>query len=344
MSRLRLYFEQLAGEITERHAARHPAAFARYGAIGRLRCREDARFHLEYLDAAIDADAESFFVDYVAWAKVMLASRKVPGNDLAENLRIIESVLHDRFDDDTAAPARKMIRAALTALPSMPEDVPSFIDANAPLGARAIEYLGHLRAGRRREALQLVESLLADQVTVRDIYRHVFEPVQHEIGRLWQLNQLSVAQEHFCTAATEQIMAQLSRRVVTGEGGGKRVVAMSAGGELHEIGLRVLTDLLDLEGWDTYYLGANVPPAAAVQMCIDHGADFLLVSATVAPHVGAVADVIRLFRQQPALQGARIVVGGRAFHGEPELWRRLGADGYAANAEEAVAILQRLAA
>jgi methanogenic corrinoid protein MtbC1 len=114
---------------------------------------------------------------------------------------------------------------------------------------------------------------------------------------------------------------------------------MCVGGELHEVGLRILTDLLELEGWQTWYLGASVPPASAVQLCVERNADVLLVSATLPPHIAAVAEAIRLFKSRPELSQARVIVGGRAFRNAPELWRRIGADGYAASADEALTLL-----
>jgi MerR family transcriptional regulator, light-induced transcriptional regulator len=36
-----------------------------------------------------------------------------------------------------------------------------------------------------------------------------------------------------------------------------------------------------------------------------------------------------------------VMVGGLAFRGSPELWRRLAADGYAADATEAVELAER---
>jgi hypothetical protein len=40
-------------------------------------------------------------------------------------------------------------------------------------------------------------------------------------------------------------------------------VAACVSGELHEIGVRMLCDLLEMEGWNTIYLGANVPTAGS---------------------------------------------------------------------------------
>jgi len=68
--------------------------------------------------------------------------------------------------------------------------------------------------------------------SVRDVYLNVFQRSQHEIGRLWQMNQITVAQEHYCTAATQWIMVQLYPYVFGTERIGRRLVAAETGGQL----------------------------------------------------------------------------------------------------------------
>ena len=331
--RIRASIDDLALAITNEHAAAHPEAFARWGPIGRARCLEDARFHLQYLATALGSESVPMFLDYIGWTKVVLAKRNVGERDLIENLRILARAVREMPDAET------YVLTAIDELPAMSEDVPSCLDPRAPLWSVASEYLTALIRGSRRDAQQVVVKALDGGASLRDVYRHVFEPVQQEIGRLWQLNQVSVAQEHFCTAATQQVMAQLYGRIFGGEKREKRAVATCAGGELHEVGLRIITDLLELEGWDTWYLGASVPPAAVVQFCADRPADVLLVSATLPPHLPAVAEIVELFRARPELAGARVLVGGRAFRNAPALWRTIGADGTAAGFDECLAVL-----
>ncbi|HYH08898.1 MAG TPA: cobalamin-dependent protein [Thermoanaerobaculia bacterium] len=330
---IRTHLDDLASAITDRHFAVHAKA------MNRQRCLEDARFHLQYLAIALDADSPAMFIDYIGWTKVVLAKRNITQDDLAKNLEIITSVLPDHPD------ALDYLRAALEQLPALPDDVPSFLDPRAPLWSVASEYLRALLRANRREAMEVIVGTLDGGASLRDVYRHVFEPAQQEIGRLWQLNQISVAQEHFCTAATQHIMTQLYSRIFgAGPKRGLRAVAMCVGRELHEVGLRIITDLLELDGWQTWYLGASVPPAAAVQLCVDQKADFLLVSATLPPHIAEVGELVRIFHARPELERARVIVGGRAFRMAPEVWRTIGADGFAANADDGLALLNRLTA
>ena len=80
--------------------------------------------------------------------------------------------------------------------------------------------------------------------------------------RYWQMNRLTVAQEHYCTAATQMIMSQLYPYIFEGERNGRVLVATCVAENLHEIGVRMVTDFFEMDGWDTFYLGANVPTAS----------------------------------------------------------------------------------
>ena len=62
--------------------------------------------------------------------------------------------------------------------------------------------------GNRRLAIQLVQTEALTQKNVKDIYLHVLQPVQREISRLWQMRQLSVAMEHYCSETTQLMMSQ----------------------------------------------------------------------------------------------------------------------------------------
>jgi methanogenic corrinoid protein MtbC1 len=137
-------------------------------------------------------------------------------------------------------------------------------------------------------------------------------------------------------------MAQLYPSIFRTEKNGRKIIATSIGGELHEIGVRIIADFFEMEGWDTYYLGANSPTAAIVQAIADRRADILAVSATMTFHIRAVENLIATVRASADSTSIKVLVGGYPFNVEPELWKRVGADGYAADASEAIAVVSRL--
>lgn len=210
------------------------------------------------------------------------------------------------------------------------------------LGPRARSYLDLLLRGDRKGAVDLVTTAVDEGVDVADILLGVFQPVQIEIGRLWEEGRVSVAQEHFATAVTQLALSLLYPRLFSGEETGHTLVAVSAGNEAHEVGLRIVTDLLERNGWRTTYLGAAVPVSDVVDQVVDSSADVLAISATMPGHVRHVRRLVDALRADTRTSRVKVIVGGRLFLVAPELVDDLRVDGWAQDAEQAVALCDRL--
>ena len=331
----------LAEAVVARHFAADATLDRRYGPGGREKCLEDARFHLSFLSQAVEMDRPALFCEYVAWAKVVLASRGVDPDDLRDHLKLLQSVLHELSEPQPAARADAVLHAALLALPTAPLEVPSFLDGDAPLAELARDFVALLQRGERQAASQRLLSAVESGASLRDVYLEVIAPAQHEVGRLWQMNRISVAQEHYCTAASQMIMSQLYPRVFAGRKIDATLVATCVAGNLHEIGVRMLADLFELEGWKTYFLGSNTPTAAVLDIVSERRAQVLAISAALTFDLGAVRDLIERLRGDARLDAVRVLVGGHLFNRSPGLWREVGADGHAQSADAAIAIARQ---
>jgi methanogenic corrinoid protein MtbC1 len=334
------------GSICEAVVARQyelwPGLAARYGERGRARCLEDAGYHLSYLSQSIASAAPSLFSNYVAWARVMLAGRGIPAEDLASNLKCILDGVREALPEDMSELACRYVEASLSQLPQLPDELPSYIDGGGLFAELARLYLDTLLAGDRHAASRLIMDAVSSGVGVKQIYLHVFQRSQYEIGRLWQMNRLTVAQEHYCTAATQLIMSQLYPRIFSTYKNGRTLVATCVGGDLHEIGVRMVSDFFELEGWDTYYLGANTPAEAVVRAVADRRADVLAVSVTITSRASAAAEMIAAIRASDPAGRVKVLAGGYPFNLAPDLWKQVGADAWAADAEQAIAVANRL--
>lgn len=335
---------ELAEAITSRHYQLQPELADRYGAAGRAKCLQDADFHLTYLAEAVSVDLPSLFADYVTWAKIMLEGRGIPQEDLVRNLEVLRDVLAGELPPDLAALAGEYVAIGLRRLPELPANGRSLgIGDDEPLAGLARGYLQSLLRGERHVASRLVLDAVASGVSVRDIYLHVFQRAQHEVGLLWQTNRLSVAQEHYCTAATQLIMSQLYPHIFAGARNGHTLVATCVAGDLHEIGVRMVSDFFEMEGWDTFYLGANTPTASLLRTIEEREADLLAVSATMTFHLRAVQELIAAVRETKG-DRIKVLVGGYPFNLAPDLWRVVGADAGARDALESVTVAGRLMA
>lgn len=153
---------------------------------------------------------------------------------------------------------------------------------------------------------------------------------------------MNVAQEHYCTAATQLIMSQLYPWVFGGERTGETLIAACVAGELHEIGLRMVSDLFEMEGWDTYYLGANTPHRSLMEALSERKPRILALSATITYHVGEVAEFISAVRDKDTAGEIQMIVGGYPFNVDRDLWRKVGSDGWAPDAEGALQVASEL--
>ena len=82
------------------------------------------------------------------------------------------------------------------------------------LDTLSARYLDAQLAADRAEAVRVIlEDGLAAGASVSDLLIRVILPAQREIGRLWQENRITIADEHVATAISQLVVAQLYGRV-----------------------------------------------------------------------------------------------------------------------------------
>ena len=201
-------------------------------------------------------------------------------------------------------------------------------------------YFSAIRDGDRRRAFEIIDSARTSGISLASLYLEVFQPALREIGCLWQDNKISVADEHLATAITQAAMAHAYQSAFAwSTTQGRSLIAACVDSERHEVGLRMLCDLLDLEGWQTTYLGAMVPIESLVAMVKRRRPDAVALSAALSPHLPRVREMINAIHEAMGDTRPLIIVGGRLFLDNPTLATHLGADFTATDAVEAVRLL-----
>jgi methanogenic corrinoid protein MtbC1 len=207
------------------------------------------------------------------------------------------------------------------------------------------EFLGALIASDLAGARGVLDEAIAAGMPVRRIYLDVLQPTLYEVGRLWSHAEISIAQEHLATAATQSTMARLAERLAEGQ---RRVrpgtaVVACVSDELHAVGGRMVADFLEADGWRVVFLGQLTPGTDLAALAAEQGATLVALSAALPERVPLVAETCAALRGlDPA---PFVLVGGQAFGGSAERALRTGADAYAGDAEAAVAtVRERFAA
>ncbi|KPK60058.1 MAG: hypothetical protein AMJ59_08120 [Gammaproteobacteria bacterium SG8_31] len=294
------------------------------------------------LAAAVSAGVPEVFAGRIAWTRHAFASREVPEEDLKLSLECLREVLDSELPDPARAAVSPPLAAAAEILQNPAEDEKSAIDPATEAGRLALAYLVAALEGDSRGAIDKVVTAVEEGMGLSTVYTQVLVPVQKELGRMWHGGELSIAQEHLVTSTTQRLMAVLSFRTPTVEAGGLKALVAGVSGDVHDIALRAFANLLESEGWHVICLGSDVPDTEIAAAADYFGVNLMLLSATLPQHLDAVEKTIAAVRQ---LDGRCIpvMVGGLAYHGTGELWRRQGADGHASTFEAALELASRIA-
>jgi len=202
-------------------------------------------------------------------------------------------------------------------------------------------FLTHMLNNNYRASLEMAVETVHSVESLAAFYQEVMTPVLYEIGRLWEDGEISAVQEHMATAISMRIMSAMYGGFVVGETTKGKAVVTSAPSEYHDVGARMVSDLLEMDGWQVDYLGAN-SPAADLLALLRQDPPFLLGLSVVMPfNMAEVQRLIDTIRKQSELKAVKILIGGPALTMEPGLWRKIGADGYAVEAGQAVQLARQ---
>ena len=209
-------------------------------------------------------------------------------------------------------------------------------DSPAPCDMVFNCYVDLLMQSDHRRAMELIEGAVASGIPLAEVYVRILQPALAEIGRRCDANLATAADQRYASTVTQRLMARLHAEAPRQQRRGRSVLAACVDGDQHDTGILMLSDLMDLDGWDTYCAGGSVPTQDLLVTLERRKPNLLGLSATMLGGLLRVIDVVTAIRRCGSQDGLRIMVGGRMFNEDPHLWRKIGADGYARDATDAV--------
>lgn len=349
MSRPAAYTAQLletsasayAGFATSLLLERHPELAERYAPMAMRTWKSSLTQRTLELAAALDAAEPRLFTSRIRWAEQAFQARQLEPRDLYSSLVCLREVLHEELPEAGREEATTYLDQALDSLNGPAAEPRAELDPSHPHQRLALQYMQAVLEGDSRRGIATVSDAVAEGLSVRDAYLEVLLAAQKEIGGLWHLGQVSVAEEHFVTATTERAMAVLAQGAERRPDNGRTVLSAAVAGNTHGLAVRVLADFFELDGWRSIYAGADLPTDDLATAAVYFEADLLVLSAALPTQLKSTRQIIRAVRGLPE-RDVKILVGGVAFADAPELWKSLGADGYAPDADGAVELGRQL--
>ena len=120
----------------------------------------------------------------------------------------------------------------------------------------------------------------------------------------------------------------------------RRVVIGVIQGDTHDIGKNLVKIMLETSGFDVTDLGRDIPPARFVETAREINADIIALSTLMTTTMDGMGEVVRQLKDQGIRDSFKVIVGGGPI--SQGFADRIGADGYAGNAADAVRLARRL--
>lgn len=324
--------DQAVADVSEALYAAHPELELRFGARGKQVCRQDLGHHLDYLQAALDSGEAAPFLNYARWLGDILEHRGVPTRHLDESFALLGAFFTRHLSPEAAATVDAVF-AATRDTPNLP--LSPYLHGRLPALRQTADYGTAILSGNQPSASTLMMEAMREgnygQAAVGMI-----QPALYEVGRLWQLNRITVAQEHLATAVSQNVLAHAYVHAEFAPANGRHAVFACVPGNQHSLGLRMIADVFEMAGWDTAYLGADVPIPDLIRMLDTRRPQLLALSLSLPAQLAVTRDAIARIRAELGERCPEIWVGGLASLSSERLWRIVQADGWAADALHAL--------
>jgi MerR family transcriptional regulator, light-induced transcriptional regulator len=347
--------DEAADWITEQIYVRYAEVLSPFGARGRFQTRQDLRYHVEFLGAAVEVRAPGYFTDYVLWLAGVLRARGVPVQTLAESLQLLRRFFEGRLRPELLVAAQECLDAGLAVLAtdweaSAPRYQARMPEPHAASGALSRCLLGGDSAAARAIVIDSIGtsgisggiSGGTDAANIAPGYvqiaTHLFQPALYAIGQKWERNEITVAQEHLATAIAQTLLVELFLKGPFQPPLGHTVLLAGIEHNHHVLGLRMLADAYELAGWSVQYLGANTPTQALLAQVDRAGPDLVGLSVSLVQQLPALRHCISALRSEFGGRCPLIMVGGIPTNQFERVWVHLGADAWAPDAGAAVAL------
>ena len=271
--------EELAvGAVTVAFYTRHPGLQIRFGEAGVRKCKEDIRHHIDHLEGALLAGDVAGFNQYSLWLSV-LSSRSVPWEHISESFVHLKYFYCQHRPVEETALIDEFINAACLALVHSEHDVPAHTGVDVMPDAEVYKTLA--LHGAQREAQTLASGTISAELSHNEMAVRMIQAAIIDIRRIWQQNRITVVQEHLATAISQNVLARTYIDAEFARPNGKKAMFTATASNQHSLGLRILSDAFETDGWEVSYLGADVPVTDLIRQIDADKPDLLCLSLTL---------------------------------------------------------------
>lgn len=263
------------------------------------------------------------------------------------DLRYIENVnaLAAKREAKAEKERARLLQSAEVVTNAKGDSEPSAVDSGKPEGAvklsEPLEQLYHaVLKGNRGGVTSITRAALDAGEEASVILNTCLLPAINEVGDRFDKGKYFLPQLIGSAEAMKKAIEVLEPLLLkdTAEKDMPVVVIATVEGDIHDIGKNLVALMLKNYGFKVIDLGKDVPKEKIIQAARENNAQIIALSALMTTTMQRMKEVIEYAREQKI--AAKVMIGGAVI--TQEYASEIGADGYSADAADAVRLAKRL--
>jgi methanogenic corrinoid protein MtbC1 len=175
------------------------------------------------------------------------------------------------------------------------------------------EFVNSLLEPNLSKAISISKNEIKTKDDLKIFLEHIILPSLYSIGSKWSNGEITVGQEHTATSICQRVMSIHYEKILDGEINKKKILVSISPNELHEIGARMISDLLELNDYDTYYFGANSDISEIIKTIKEENIEAILISTTLVSNLNSTNEMIKEIKEKIQNKNLKVFVGGQAY-------------------------------
>lgn len=191
--------------------------------------------------------------------------------------------------------------------------------------------------------IEISNQVIAEGLDAYDAIVNGLTVGMNQAGKLFDEEEYFVPELLMCSDAMYAGLNILKPHIKVNEHETKRKAVIGViEGDTHDIGKNLVKIMLETGGYDIIDLGRDVPPSTFVERAKEEKAEFIFISTLMTTTMEGMNEVVDILVEEKIREEYKVLIGGGPV--SQSYADKIGADGYAENAAEAVKLANNIVA
>ena len=204
------------------------------------------------------------------------------------------------------------------------------------------KFLDTLLNANLSEALLIAETFIKTDDDIKTFFESIILPSLYTVGHKWANTDISVGEEHSATSICQRVMATYYPRIIKHINKKQKFLVTTSPNELHEVGSRMLADILELNGYDVTYLSSTTTTQEKLDIIEEEDIDYVMISTTMVSNLVKTKEIVNAIKNKFIIDCPKIIIGGQAYLTNNEINKFINADYLLHNSDELLDILKKI--